>query len=179
MCIYVYIHLYIYIRICIYIYVFIYIHICMYVCIITCVDNYTYIYTYMYMYTCIHTYILIHMYKSTSGAHRLQQYHYCIFVSLQYLDTRWRRIHRMSYLHRSFSSKEPDKWLFCRKWPATQGILWFFATLYYIKLQYIILICMYSYVYRYACTCICMHTVYVYIYTYIHILVCKYTNLYI
>jgi len=38
--------------------------------------------------------------------------------------------HRMPYIYRSFSAKEPwNWWLFCGKWPATSGILWFFATL--------------------------------------------------
>ena len=36
----------------------------------------------------------------------------------------------MPYLYRSFSAKETcDQWLFCEKTPATEGILWVFATL--------------------------------------------------
>jgi len=42
------------------------------------------------------------------------------------------KTHRMPYLWRSFSAKEPcDLWLFFAKWPATKGILWVFATLYH------------------------------------------------
>jgi len=37
----------------------------------------------------------------------------------------------MPYLYRSFSAKELyNKWLFGEKRPASQGILWVFATLY-------------------------------------------------
>jgi len=43
--------------------------------------------------------------------------------------------HKMPYLCKSFSAKEPcKKWLFCGKWPTSYGILRFFATL-YIDLQ--------------------------------------------
>jgi len=41
------------------------------------------------------------------------------------------KTHRMPYLYRSFSAKEPyNYWLFCGTWPATQGILWVFVNLY-------------------------------------------------
>jgi len=47
---------------------------------------------------------------------------------------KWYRVaktHRMPYLYRSFSAKEPyNQWLICEKWPATWGILSVFATLY-------------------------------------------------
>ena len=37
------------------------------------------------------------------------------------------KTHRMPYLYRSFSAKEPYiRWLFCETWPATEGILWVF-----------------------------------------------------
>jgi len=43
--------------------------------------------------------------------------------------------HRMPYLHRSFSAKEPNnQWHFCEKWLATEGILWVFATLYEVRM---------------------------------------------
>jgi len=61
--------------------------------------------------------------------------------------------HRMPYLYRSFSAKEPyNSWLFCEKWPATWSILWVFATLYVwcIRQRFIIIIR----VYVYMCVCV-------------------------
>jgi len=41
------------------------------------------------------------------------------------------KTHRMPYLCKSFSVKQPDiQWLFCKKRPATEGIVCVFATLY-------------------------------------------------
>ena len=48
-----------------------------------------------------------------------------------YMSYRVAKTHRMSYLYRSFSTTESDnQWLLCEKWPATEGILLVFATLY-------------------------------------------------
>ena len=41
------------------------------------------------------------------------------------------KMHRMPYLHRSFSAQKPYRlWFFCGKRPATEGILCIFATVY-------------------------------------------------
>ena len=57
------------------------------------------------------------------------------FLLLMLLYYRVAKTRRIPYLYLSFSAKEPyNSWLCCGKWPAPQGILWVFATLYWPNL---------------------------------------------
>ena len=67
-------------------------------------------------------------------------------------DTIYRvsKMHRMPYLYRSLSAKEPyNSWLLCGEKPATKGMLCIFATLYFIPgfSHVCTYVCAYMYIY--------------------------------
>ena len=113
---------------------------CRYIFMCVCKQIYTYVYIYTYIYVYMYRYIQIYtcnIYKRvriknlTCGAilstplfpHNVMVQMNCMFdssLSGQVSTYRVAKTHRMSYLHRSFSAKEPcNQWLFCGIRPAT------------------------------------------------------------
>ena len=94
-----------------------------------CTRTFVYIYAYLYIFARVYTYMCYF-------------YSYTCFIS-EFLYHEWYAskitifmllgglLRRMPHLHRSLYAKEPCiVWLFCRKRPATSGILYIFAALY-------------------------------------------------
>ena len=78
-----------YINICMYVYIYIFKSICIYIYI------YTYIYVHTYVYICIHIYLYIYMYILSW---------WMLVMRFAYKVA---KTHRMPYLFRVFSAKEP------------------------------------------------------------------------
>jgi len=116
-------------------------------------------YIYICICICIHIYIFIyiHILRRTASPPKY--------------SIGWRTVIGC-HLDRSFSAKEPyNWWLFCGKWPATEGILWVFATLFIYTYTHICIIHIYIYG-----QCLHRPPVYICIYTYLHniYILCRY-----
>jgi len=106
------------------------IYICIHIQIYICTHTHLYI-TYIFIY--IHT----HTYEHPSSSSTLHIWR--MKRSMNETNCRVAKTHRMPYLYKSFSVKEPyNSCLFCGKWPATQGVLWVFATLYSLLVPFIL-----------------------------------------
>jgi len=115
----------------------------------------------------IHIYIYTHMSRRTASppCNTLQHTatHCNTTASPPNQSTGWRTV-TGCHLYMSFSAKEPyNWWLFFGKWPATEGILWVFATLFIYTHTHICIIYIYVYV-----RCLHQTPVYICIYTYLH-----------
>ena len=71
-----------------------------------------------------YVHIFTHVYVGMCSQHvTVSQY-------LRKICYRVAKTHTMHYVHRSFFAKKPyNKWLICKKRPATEGVMCIFATL--------------------------------------------------